>query len=147
MTEKAQKSNALSLWFQRKMNVRTNRRIRRKPGKVMGMDMFILHTVGKRTGQPRQAPLSWFGDGDGSWLIVASGGGAVHPDWYVNLRAHPDSVAIEFHGRDAVPVTPQVLEGADRERAWQRITTAQPRYAKYQRKAKREYPVVLLSAR
>ena len=51
-------------------------------------------------------------------------------------------------GRDAVPVTPHRLDGADREQAWQRIiTAAQPRLAKYQRKTDREYPVIRLTLR
>jgi F420H(2)-dependent quinone reductase len=56
--------------------------------------------------------------------------------------AHPDQASIELPGRDAVPATPHRLDGADRAPAWQRITAAQPRYAKYQRKSDREYPVV-----
>ncbi|GAA2447335.1 hypothetical protein GCM10010191_75720 [Actinomadura vinacea] len=113
----------------------------------MGMDVLILHTVGRRSGQPRQTPLAWFADGEDARLIVASGGGTRHPDWYVNLMAHPDRVSIESPGRDAVPVTPQRLDGADREQAWQRITDAQPRYAKYQGKSDREYPVIRLTRR
>ncbi|PXY29050.1 nitroreductase family deazaflavin-dependent oxidoreductase [Prauserella endophytica] len=136
-----------SHWFQRRMNVRTNEKIRRKAGKVMGMDMLILHTVGRHSGQPRESPLTWFADGDDARLIVASGGGSRHPDWYFNLMAHPDKAAIEFHGQSAVPATPHVLEGAEREKAWQRITEAQPRYAKYQKKSERRYPVIRLTPR
>lgn len=113
----------------------------------MGMDLLILHTVGRRSGQPRQSPLAWFADGPDAWLIVASGGGHRHPDWYVNLMAHPDRTSIELPGRDAQPVTPHRLDGADREQAWQRITAAQPRYAKYQRKTDREYPLVRVTPR
>lgn len=138
---------SFSLWFQRKMNARTNERIRRKGGRMMGMDMLILHTAGRRSGQPRQSPLSWFADGEDGRLIVASGGGNRNPDWYANLMAHPDRAAIELHGEDAVRVTPLRLEGADRERAWQQIVEAQPRYAKYQRKSDREYPVIRLTPR
>jgi F420H(2)-dependent quinone reductase len=61
--------------------------------------------------------------------------------------AHPDRASIELAGRDAVPVTPHRLDGADREQAWQRITAAQPRYAKYQRKSDREYPVIRITLR
>lgn len=111
----------------------------------MGMDLLILHTVGRRSGQPRQSPVTWFPDGDHAWLIVASGGGRLHPDWYLNLMAHPDRASIELPGRDTASVRPYRLEGAEREQAWQRITTAQPRYAKYQRKADREYPVIRLT--
>lgn len=128
------------------MNARMNRNIRHGRGSFMGMDVLILHTVGRRSRQPRQSPVAWFADRPDTWLIVASGG-REHPDWYLNLMAHPDRASIELPGRDAVPVTPHRLEGADREQAWERITAAQPRYAKYQRKTDREYPVVRLTLR
>jgi deazaflavin-dependent oxidoreductase (nitroreductase family) len=124
-----------------------NARIRRNDGRFMGMDVLILHTVGRRSGQPRQSPVAWFADGEDAWLIVASGGGRRHPDWYLNLMAHPDRALIELPGRDTVPMTPHRLDGADRGQAWQRITAAQPRYAKYQRKTDREYPVIRLALR
>jgi deazaflavin-dependent oxidoreductase (nitroreductase family) len=133
-------------WVQQRMNARMNRNIRRGRGKFMGMDVLILHTVGRRSGQPRQSPVAWFADGKDAWLIVASGGHQ-HPDWYRNLMAHPQRASIELPGRDPVPVTPQRLDGADRAPAWQRITAAQPRYAKYQRNTDREYPVIRLTPR
>jgi len=136
---------ALSRWVQRKMNARMTTRIRRKGGKYLGMDLLILHTVGRRSGQLRESPVTWFADGEDAWLIVASGGGKLHPDWYVNLMAHPERASVEMHGCDASPVTPRRLDGDDRAQAWQRITEAQPRYAKYQRKSEREYPVVRLT--
>lgn len=138
---------AFSRWLQHKMNARTNARIRAGDGRFKGMDLLILHTAGRRSGQPRQSPLSWFADGADAWLIVASGGGSRHPDWYVNLMARPEKASIELPGGDTRPVTPARLDGADRARAWQRITAAQPRYAKYQRKTDREYPLVRLTTR
>ncbi|MFG1708172.1 nitroreductase family deazaflavin-dependent oxidoreductase [Nonomuraea sp. M3C6] len=138
---------AVSRWVQRRMNARTNTRIRRGRGSFMGMDVLILHTVGRRSGQPRQSPVAWFADGEDARLIVASGGGSRHPDWYLNLMGHPDQASIELPGHDAEPVTPHRLDGADREQAWQRITAAQPRYAKYQGKSDREYPVIRLTLR
>jgi hypothetical protein len=56
----------LSRWVQRKMNARTSVKIRRGRSKMMGMDLLILNTVGRRSGQPRETPLAWFADGD-SW--------------------------------------------------------------------------------
>jgi deazaflavin-dependent oxidoreductase (nitroreductase family) len=138
---------AVSRWMQRKMNARMNRKVRDGRGKFMGMDVLILNTVGRRSGETRETPVAWFADGADEWLIVASGGGSQHPDWYVNLMAHPDRASIVLPGGDTVPVTPHRLDGADRERASQHITAAQPRYAKYQRKSAREYPVVRLTPR
>ena len=115
------------------------------------MDVLILHTVGARSGDSRETPVAWFpdgdGDGDGSRLIVASGSGSQHPDWFANLMAHGDRASIELPGRAAEPVTPRRLEGADREQAWQVIATAQPRIAKYQSKSDRHYPVLRLTPR
>ncbi|APE32638.1 nitroreductase [Nocardia mangyaensis] len=146
MTDSKSGFSALSLWFQRKMNERTVTKMRRKgSGKMMGMDVLILHTVGRRSGQQRQSPVSWFADGDAARLIVASGGGGRNPDWCANLLAHPDQVAIELPGSPAVAVSAHKLAGADRDRAWAQITTAQPRYEKYQRKSDREYPVIRLT--
>jgi deazaflavin-dependent oxidoreductase (nitroreductase family) len=129
------------------MNARMNRKIRRGRGTFMGMDVLILHTVGRRSGQPRQSPVAWFADGPDTWVIVASGGGSQHPDWHANLMAHPGQATIELPGRDAIPVTPHQLDGADREQAWQRIAAAQPRIAKYQSKSDRQYPVIRLTPR
>jgi deazaflavin-dependent oxidoreductase (nitroreductase family) len=138
---------SLSLWLQRRMNARTSRRIRRGRARSMGMDLLVLHTAGRRSGLARESPLAWFADGEDAWLVVASGGGDRHPDWYANLAAHPDRVAVELPGREPVPVAPHRLAGADRERAWQLIAAAQPRYAKYQARSAREYPVVRLTRR
>ena len=145
-----------SRWMQHRMNARMNRKIRRGRGQFMGMDVLILHTVGSRSGQSRETPVAWFADRDDgdtgdtgadARLIVASGGGSQHPDWYVNLMAHSDQATIELPGGEPVPVTPHGLDGADREQAWQRIAAAQPRIAKYQSKSDRIYPVVRLTPR
>lgn len=146
MTQTKQVS-AFSRWMQHRMNARTNRKIRKGRGNFMGMDVLILNTVGRRSGEPRETPVAWFANGDGARLIVGSGGKDQHPDWYANLMAHPEQSKIELPGQEAAPVTPQRLQGADREQAWQRIAEAQPRIAKYQSKTDREYPVVRLTTR
>ena len=46
--------------------------------------------------------------------------------------AHADLASMELPGR---------------EQAWQHVTAAQPRYAKYQSKSDREHPVVRLALR
>lgn len=61
----------------------------------------------------------------------------------VHLRASQ----IELPGGRTIPVTPQRLDGADREQAWQRIAAAAPRIAKYQSKSDRQYPVIRLVPR
>lgn len=127
-------------WVKRRMSDRH----RRRDYTFMGMDVLFLTTVGKKTGERRETPVTWFPDGDDAWLIVASAGGAAHnPAWYHNITAHPDQVWIELPGR-RLRVTPEQLQGPRREASWRRIVDAQPRYARYQRKTDRLLPVIRL---
>lgn len=144
---KAGTPGAFSRWMQHKANGRMIRKIRGGRGQFMGMEVLVLNTVGRHSEQPRETPVAHFPDGEDSRLIVASGGGSRHPDWHANLMAHPDQASIELPGREAVPVTPQLLTGDERAQAWQRIAAAQPRIAKYQSKSDREYPVIRLTPR
>lgn len=122
-------------------------RIRRKGGKVMGMNALVLTTIGAKSGAERTTPVGWFPGQDGSWLIVASAAGAArNPAWYHNIAAHPDKVQIETADRKVAVVADQ-LHGAEREEAWGRITAAAPRFAEYQRKTDRELPVIRLVPR
>lgn len=119
----------------------------RKGGKVMGMNALVLTTVGRKSGLGRQTPVGWFPGEDDTWLVVASAAGAAgNPAWYHNLAAHPDQVTIEVGG-DKIPVRAEQLHGPAREQAWQRITTAAPRFAQYQEATDRELPVIRLTRR
>ena len=110
----------------------------------MGMDLLYLTTVGAKSGQKRQSPVARFSDGDG-WLVVASNNGSEHhPNWYHNLRAHPDQVWVEMAGR-TIPATVEELTGPERDAAWQRITAAQPRFAGYEHKTSRNIPIIRLT--
>jgi deazaflavin-dependent oxidoreductase (nitroreductase family) len=149
---KSKKPGAFSRWMQHVMNRRMIRKVRRGKGTFMGMDVLILTTVGRRSGQSRETPVAWFpdgGDGGGSAarLVVASGGDTQHPDWFLNLLTHADQASIELPGADPTPVAPHRLTDADREQAWQRIAEAAPSIARYQRKSERIYPIVRLAPR
>ncbi|GHH78926.1 nitroreductase/quinone reductase family protein [Promicromonospora soli] len=122
-------------------------RARRTDSRTMGMNLLVLTTVGRKSGQPRATPLAWFPGPDGSWLVVASAGGApANPAWYLNLAANPDQVTVEQAGRK-VAVTAEELHGAEREQAWKRITTEADQFRKYEETTDRELPVIRLTPR
>jgi deazaflavin-dependent oxidoreductase (nitroreductase family) len=124
-----------------------SRRLRRKGGTMMGFNALVLATIGAKSGAKRTNPVGWFPGQDGSWLIVASAAGAArNPAWYYNIAAHPDKVQIEVDGR-TIPVTAEQLHGAERDKAWQQITTAAPRFAQYEQKTDRVMPVIRLVPR
>ncbi|HEX8008710.1 MAG TPA: nitroreductase/quinone reductase family protein [Trebonia sp.] len=130
-------------WVQKQMM----RRIRRSGWKLAGMDVLFLTTVGRRSGAERTTPVAWFPGADGTWLIVASAGGAArNPAWYHNIAAQPDNLQIELGGRKAA-VTAEQLSGTTREEAWRQIVAAQPRFVKYQQKTDRQLPVIRLTPR
>lgn len=129
------------------MNRLIMRRARRTEGKTMGMNLLVLTTVGRKSGQERQTPLAWFPGPDGSWLVVASANGApANPAWYLNLAAHPDQVTVEQAGRK-VAVTAEELQGAEREQAWQQIKAAADNFRKYEETTDRLLPVIRLTPR
>jgi deazaflavin-dependent oxidoreductase (nitroreductase family) len=137
------KAGLLMRWF----NGWNMNRIRRRGGKIMRMDALVLTTVGRKSGAERSTPVAYFPDGANAWLVVASAQGAAkNPAWYHNLAAHPDQVKIELAGR-TISVVAEQLHGAERDRAWQQITDASPRFGKYEEKTDRELPVIRLAGR
>jgi deazaflavin-dependent oxidoreductase (nitroreductase family) len=76
-------------------NARTIKEFRDNHGRVgggfEGAPLVLLHTTGARTGESRVNPMMYSRDGD-RYLVFASKSGAdTNPDWYHNLRAHPDA--------------------------------------------------------
>ena len=118
---------------------------RRSGDRFAGMDLLYLTTIGAKSGKERVSPVARFADGDGAWLVVASNNGADrHPNWYHNLRAHPDQVWVEVSGQRFHARVEQ-LEGERRIAALERIVASQPRFGGYQRKTSRALPVLRLS--
>jgi F420H(2)-dependent quinone reductase len=83
---------------------------------VAGRRALLLHTVGRKTGQPRTTALIYARDGD-HYVVVASCGGAPrHPAWFRNLEANPE-VQVQV-GRQHRPAHARVAEAEERERLW-----------------------------
>jgi deazaflavin-dependent oxidoreductase (nitroreductase family) len=107
-----------------------------------GTVTLILTTKGRKSGEPRDAPLIYQPYGD-DYLVVASKGGAPEPPaWYLNLQADPD-VEVQIkddrftaHARDATP--------EEKPDMWRTMTAVWPAYDEYQTKTDREIPVVVL---
>ena len=109
-----------------------------------GTRTVILTTMGARTGRPHIVVVGRFPDQGDAFLVVASNGGSArHPAWYINMAKKPDQVWAEV-GRRKFKVRPQLLKGAERQAAMQRVIAASPGYASYQKRTDREIPVVRL---
>jgi deazaflavin-dependent oxidoreductase (nitroreductase family) len=104
---------------------------------------LVLHTTGRRSGEPRQTPLSYTKDGDAYVVIASDGGAPHHPDWYLNLEDDPD-VEVEIGGR-RLPVRAESVTGEERDRLWRQAVSSFGGYAGYQARTDREIPVVRLA--
>lgn len=136
-------SNPIARWIT-KLAINRIRRTGKMPG--LGFSALVLTTVGRKTGAQRTTPVGWFPDTNGRLIVASAAGAANNPAWYYNVAAHPDQVQIETAGGSEAVVAEQ-LHGTEREQAWRQITTAAPRFAKYQEKTDRELPVLRLRPR
>jgi deazaflavin-dependent oxidoreductase (nitroreductase family) len=113
--------------------------------RVLGARTLLLTTVGAKTGRMRTQPVAYFPDGEGSWLVVASAGGAPrHPAYYINMAKNPERIWIQV-GRRKLRVKAESLRGASHEEAWRRIVVQSPGFQAYQNKTDRLIPIVRLS--
>ena len=107
--------------------------------------VLILHTTGRKSGATRKNPLIYGRDGDNYMVVASKGGAPNHPDWYLNLIAHPETT-IQVWG-ERIPVTARTATADEKARLWPTMTKEWPDYDQYQKKTEREIPLVMLSPR
>jgi len=112
-------------------------------GVFEGSTLLLLHHVGARTGTDRVNPLAYDRDGDRYVIFASKAGAPSNPDWYHNLKAHPN-VSIEV-GTDTIDVVADEAVGEERDRLFRRQTERSPGFAEYQAKTDRVIPVIVLT--
>ena len=109
------------------------------------MGTLFLHTVGRKSGQPRANALYYLADG-ANLLVVASNAGAVtDPAWWLNLRDQPDA-EVEVAGQ-RLPVRARTATTDEAARLWPRLDEANPDYVAYRATARRSIPLIILEPR
>jgi deazaflavin-dependent oxidoreductase (nitroreductase family) len=123
----------------------------RAGGEIDGMHrerLVLLTTTGRRTGDRRTTPMMFHRDGDRVLVIASNVGAPRHPDWYLNLVAHPEvSVEVGDESGAARAATATPLEGDERAAIWEMLKTGYPFFAEHERKTTRTIPVVALMPR
>jgi deazaflavin-dependent oxidoreductase (nitroreductase family) len=114
-------------------------------GRMGNVQFLLLTTRGRRSGKARTVPLLFLRD-ESAFVVVASNGGSrEHPSWYLNLRASPD-VGLQIRGTRINAVARTASE-AERARYWPQLVEVYGAYVRYQEKAERTIPVVVLEPR
>ena len=110
-------------------------------GQLANSHILLLTTTGTRSGRPHTIPLGYGMDGKRYVAVAANAGAPDHPDWYHNLRTHPD-VVIEL-GSERFPARAWIAEGVERERILARQAEIVPWFTAQQEKTARVIPVVV----
>jgi deazaflavin-dependent oxidoreductase (nitroreductase family) len=119
----------------------------RAGGEIDGMHrerLVLLTTTGRRTGEARITPMMFHRDGDRVLIIASNVGAPRHPDWYLNLVAHPE-VTVEVGDESGAPrcAVARSLEGDERTTVWEMLKATYPFFAEHEvAAAPRVIPVV-----
>jgi deazaflavin-dependent oxidoreductase (nitroreductase family) len=129
-----------------KLNVPVYRATRgRLMGKVGRAPVLLLTTTGRKSGEPRTAPVVYLGDGDRYVVIGSNAGNARMPAWALNLRANPEA-QVDVYG-DRRAVTARVAEGEERADLWRRMNEQYAGFDDYRARTDREISVFVLEPR
>lgn len=103
--------------------------------------VLILHTLGRKSGQPRAVPIAYFRDGENFFIVGSNWGQEKHAAWYFNLKDEPRA-SLELNGKK-IPVQAHEAEGDEYARLWGEAIRNHPQYTDYQKMTTRHIPIVV----
>ncbi|MEO6943565.1 MAG: nitroreductase family deazaflavin-dependent oxidoreductase [Lacisediminihabitans sp.] len=114
----------------------------REPDFQDGTPLLLLTVKGRKSGLWKRTALIC-GEENGSYLVVASMGGAPkHPSWYLNLKANPE-VRIQVNEKIMKAIARTATED-EKPALWEKMVGIFGDYADYQKKTERVIPIVIL---
>ncbi len=114
-------------------------------GSLDGNPILLLTTTGRKSGQPRTAPVIYLPEDDRLIVIGSNAGNLRAPAWALNLEANPDA-EVEV-GRDRRPVRARVASGDERAELWRNFTARYSGFDDYEAKVTRDVRLFVLEPR
>lgn len=108
-----------------------------------GAPVCLLTTKGRKSGRRRTVPLLYLVDGKDFIVVASQTGRPEHPGWYFNLEADP-SAELTIGSRRVAVAARRVTE-EEKARLWPRFVEIYPPLQDYQRRTKRQIPIMRLS--
>jgi deazaflavin-dependent oxidoreductase (nitroreductase family) len=129
-----------------KLNVPVYRVTRgRLMGKIGRAPVLLLTSIGRRSGQPRTAPVVYLADAERVIVIGSNAGNERAPAWSYNLKANPDA-EIEI-GAERRQVRARVAESEERAELWSKMNQQYAGFDDYEQRTSREIAVFVLDPR
>ena len=129
------------------LNQSVIKEFRANQGKVGGpleaMPVLLLTMTGAKSGRTLVRPVCYSRDSDRLVIIASYGGAPQNPPWFHNLVANPD-VTVEV-GTEKFRAKATQVHGAERDRLFAATAKEMPLFADYQKKTRREIPVLTLT--
>ncbi len=108
-----------------------------------GVFTLVLTTIGRTSREPRKFAVIYRKVGNDYVVVASRGGMDTHPNWYLNLLAHPE-IDVQV-GADRFRVRARTATAQQRAALWPLMVEAFPTFTDYQAGTRREIPVVVLS--
>lgn len=112
-------------------------------GKMGAAPILLLTTTGRKSGQNRTVPLLYITEDERFALVASYAGAPKHPAWYLNIEANPKVGLQVGNRRFAAIARPATAE--EKARLWPKLVAIYPRYEDYQKRTKRDIPIVIVT--
>jgi deazaflavin-dependent oxidoreductase (nitroreductase family) len=113
--------------------------------RLLGADVLVMRTTGRRSGQVRESPAFFVAHGDAFAVVASNAASQRFPAWWLNLQANPDAEA--FVQGSWRPVRARRADEQEAAELWPKLAAMYGGYDLYRSIATREMPVVLLEPR
>jgi deazaflavin-dependent oxidoreductase (nitroreductase family) len=112
-------------------------------GPMAGRPLLVLTTKGAKSGEPREAVLTFTRDDDRYVVAASAAGSPTDPSWFHNVEANP-AVQVEAKG-ETFNATATVAHGSEHDRLWDQHVKERPEFADYPETSGRTIPVITLT--
>ena len=111
-------------------------------GTFRGSPVCLVDHVGRKSGKRHTSPLIYARDGDDIVVVASKGGSHKDPIWWLNLKEHPETTVQV--GSEKRVVRARRATSEEKQRLWPVVVDVYAPYEEYQRKTKRDIPVIVL---